>query len=77
MDSFSYSLCARQESDLRPSGPQPDALSTELRAHAVCYPLIRQLAERAHRGTLKYAAISRDCQRDQVHACLREHTEGE
>lgn len=25
-------MCARQESNLRPSGPQPDALSTELRA---------------------------------------------
>lgn len=25
-------VCARQESDLRPSGPEPDALSTELRA---------------------------------------------
>jgi hypothetical protein len=26
-------MCAWQESDLRPSGPQPDALSTELQAH--------------------------------------------
>ncbi len=26
-------MCPRQESNLRPSGPQPDALSTELRRH--------------------------------------------
>lgn len=29
---YFVSVCARQESNLRPSGPQPDALSTELRA---------------------------------------------
>lgn len=56
-------MCARQESDLRPSGPQPDALSTELRAH-----LLYELSQAE--GTLKYAAISRDCQLDLVRVCL-------
>ncbi len=30
-------MCAWQESNLRPSGPQPDALSTELQAQNIYF----------------------------------------
>ena len=44
------SECARQESNLRPSGPQPDALSTELRAQIfIASPATLCVAMRAGR----------------------------
>ena len=63
-------LCARQESDLRPSGPQPDALSTELRAHQN-----QKLPRLQYEGSLsKYAGISPKCQLALVRVCPLERT---
>jgi hypothetical protein len=55
---FSF-WCAWQESDLRPSGPQPDALSTELQARVRSKKKARflLLAERALSISKRYKRI--------------------
>jgi hypothetical protein len=48
--SYKDIFCLKKEvngASLRPPGPQPDALSTELQAHYI-YPLIRRLTKQAH-----------------------------
>jgi hypothetical protein len=48
---------AREESNLRPSGPQPDVLSTELRALVTCQSTDTLLS----RKTRKYSSAGRAC----------------
>lgn len=73
-------LCPRQESNLRPLGPQPSALSTELRGHGYL------MAERSlkkenfpsngQESSSKYAGISPKCQPGLGHEALRERISG-
>ena len=77
-------MCARQESNLRPPGPQPDALSTELRAHYFLSTdppaggtsaYLSKDEKTIRKGLLrltKYGTFSRECQLFPAHARVPE-----